>query len=225
MFEQFKDRQEAGKYLAEALLEFSNNDNSLVLALPRGGVPVAYEVASALSLPLDVLLVRKLGVPGHEELAMGAIAWDHICFINQDIVRQLGIPENAIEHVIAKEQEELLRRNNLYRDDRPPPEIEGNTAIVVDDGLATGATMKAAVSTLRQAKAAHIVVAVPVGAPSTNYELEEIADKVVCLLTPEPFYGVGRWYADFSQVSDEEVQHLLAHASAESADKHRVSQC
>ncbi len=219
MFQRFKNRQDAGKQLAEALREYAGKENTLLLALPRGGVPVAYEVAQELNLPLDVLLVRKLGVPGHEELAMGAIAWDHICIINHDIVGQLHISETAIEQVIAKEQAELLRRNQLYRDDKAPPHIKGNTIIVVDDGLATGATMSAAVSALGQANPACIIVAVPVGAPSTCRELEDMADKVVCLHRPEPFYGVGQWYKDFSQTNDQEVQALLGYTTHKTQNK------
>ncbi|MCD6034624.1 MAG: hypothetical protein K0R63_365 [Rickettsiales bacterium] len=213
MLQPFRDRKAAGKHLAEVLSEYKGRKDTLVLGLPRGGVPVAYEVATALSLPLEVLLVRKLGVPGYEELAMGAIAWENICFINQDIVSRLGIPEAVIKQVVAKEQAELLRRNERYRGNKPPPQLEGKAVIVVDDGLATGATMRAAVLALRQAKAAFITVAVPVGAPSTCSELESIADQVVCQHTPEPFDGVGRWYRDFSQISDAEVQELLCYAS------------
>ncbi len=209
MVYKFENRTEAGEKLAESLIEYKGKKDVLILALPRGGVPVAYEVAKVLSLPLDVLLVRKLGMPGNEELAIGAIAWDHLYFINQNIVNQFEIPNIAIKEVIIKEQTELLRRNTLYRGHTPPPIIEGKIVIIVDDGLATGATMHAAISVLHQAKAKYIVVAVPVGPYSTCRELEAEADEVVCLYTPEPFYGVGQWYNNFSQTSDKEVQHIL----------------
>jgi len=210
---QFKNRTEAGQKLAEALSEYKGKKDVLLPALPRGGVPVAYEVAKSLMLPLDILLVRKLGVPGHEELAMGAIAWDNEYYINDNVVEQLHIPEAAIKRVITKEQEELFKRSNLYRDDLPPPEIDGKTVILVDDGVATGATMRVAVSVLKHAKAKRIVVAVPVGAIDTCKELESDVDEVVCLYTPELFYGVGQWYQDFSQTSDEEVQGILKFSS------------
>lgn len=214
----FKDREHAGRRLAEALSKYADARNALVLALPRGGVPVAYEISSKLHLPLDLLLVRKLGVPGHEELAMGAIAWGHIRFFNDDIIKGLNIAQQEIDQVIDREQRTLVERNALYRKDSPPPSVEGMTVIIVDDGLATGATMKAAVTAMRQAAAAKIVVAVPVGAPSTCIELESLADEVVCLSAPEPFYGVGRWYADFSQTTDREVTDLLERAEAEIAE-------
>lgn len=208
----YKNRREAGRDLAIALAEYANQTDVMVLALPRGGVPVAYEVADILKAPLDVLLVRKLGVPGHEELAMGAIAWGNVQIINQDIVQQLGISKKAIQQVIGKETQELHRRNHLYRNDQPLPQIEGNRIIIVDDGLATGATMKAAVSALNQLGADQIIVAVPVGSASTCQELGKTVNQVVCLQTPEPFYGVGQWYQDFSQTTDQEVEHLLADA-------------
>lgn len=210
MFKRFKNRMQAGQQLAAALSGYSGNDKTMVLALPRGGVPVAHEVAAKLGLELDLWLVRKLGVPGHEELAMGAIAQGDIRVLNHDVVEQLGITKETIENVAAYELAELERRRKLYRGDAISPEIKSMTIIVVDDGLATGATMKAAVCALRQAKAAKIIVAVPVGSPSTCKELESLADEVVCLRTPVPFYGVGRWYKDFSQTSDEEVKELLA---------------
>ncbi len=208
-----RDREDAGKRLAGALAHYAGRADTLVLALPRGGVPVAYEIARILDLPLDVLLVRKLGVPGHEELAMGAIAWDHIRVLNEDIVESLHIPDEAIEDAVAREQAVLQQRNTLYRNDRPPPPVKGKKVIVVDDGLATGATMKAAVAALRQAGAGFIVVAVPVGAASTRNELADLADEVVCLATPQPFYGVGQWYADFSQTSDTIVLDLMARST------------
>ena len=213
----FTNREEAGRRLAEALSDYEGEKNTLVLALPRGGVPVARQISHALHLPLDLLLVRKLGVPGHEELAMGAIAWGNIRYFNDDIVKSLNISRDEIDRVVDREQRVLVERNSRYRNDRPPPKVEDKTVIIVDDGLATGATMKAAVAAMRQAGAANIVVAVPVGAPSACADLESLADTVVCLSTPEPFYGVGRWYADFSQTSDFEVQELLEMAAADAA--------
>lgn len=183
----------------------------IVLALPRGGVPVAYEVARALHVPLDIFLVRKLGVPGHEELAMGAIASGGVRVLNESVVRALDVSPDEIEEVARTEQEELERRQRAYRDDRPPLDVRGKTVILIDDGLATGSTMRAAVEALRQQGPAHIVVAVPVAAPSTCEEFQSIADEVVCVETPEPFRAVGLWYDDFSQTSDTEVYELLAH--------------
>lgn len=205
----FQDRSHAGQELAEALSVYSGKKDTLLLALPRGGVPVAFEIAQRLNLPLDVLLVRKLGVPGHEELAMGAIAEDGIFYINQEIVDQLGIPQVVIERVITRETEELNRRRQLYRHDRPAPHLEGKTVIIVDDGLATGATMHAAVKALNQANVKRLIVAVPVGASDTCMDLKEDADEMICLYSPDPFYGVGAWYKDFSQTSDQEVENLL----------------
>ncbi|PCI46925.1 MAG: phosphoribosyl transferase [Alphaproteobacteria bacterium] len=212
----FQDRTHAGQELATVLSKYDGKQDTLLLALPRGGVPVAYVIARQLNLPLDVLLVRKLGVPGQQELAMGAIAEDNILYINRDIVRQLDIPPAVIENIIIRETEELNRRRQLYRHDRPAPQIEGKTIIVVDDGLATGATMHAAVNALRQANVKRLIVAVPVGADSTCRELEAYADEVVCLYTPYPFNGVGRWYEDFSQTSDREVEKLLMKARTQS---------
>jgi putative phosphoribosyl transferase len=194
---------------AAYLLLTKRQKNCLVLALPRGGVPVAYEEAKKLYLPLDILLVRKLGVPGHEEVAMGAIASGGIHVINHDILQQLYISLEDMTQVTDKEQKELQRREQLYRGKLPAPVVKGKTVIIVDDGLATGATMKAAIAALREAKATTVIVAVPVGAPSTCLELAKLADKLVCMHRPEPFYGVGQWYTDFSQTSDEEIQNLL----------------
>ncbi len=207
--EMLQDRHDAGKRLAGALSHYAGRTDTVVLALPRGGVPVAYEISRVLDLPLDVLLVRKLGVPGHEELAMGAIAWGDIRVLNDDIIKELNISEDAIEDAVARESELIRQRNILYRDNRPPPLVEGKTVIVVDDGLATGATMKAAIAALRQAGAERVVAATPVGASQTRDELLALADEVVCLATPYPFYGVGQWYADFSQISDTLVKDLL----------------
>jgi putative phosphoribosyl transferase len=212
----FRDRADAGRQLAARLEGYANRPDVLVLALPRGGVPIGYEVARALQAPLDVFLVRKLGVPGHEELAMGALATGGVRVLNEDVVRALGIPEDVIDEVAAGQQQELGRRERAYRDDRPVAEVRGRTVILVDDGLATGSTMRAAVAALRQRRPARIVVAVPVGSADTCAELREEADEVVCARTPEPFYAVGLWYDDFAQTTDDEVRDLLAQAAAES---------
>jgi predicted phosphoribosyltransferase len=213
----FRDRTEAGQVLAERLAErrLANRDDVLVLALPRGGVPVAFEVAQALHAPMDVFLVRKLGVPGREELAMGAIATGGVRVLNEDVVRYLEIPDDVIDQVAAEEVQELERREHLYRDDRPAPDVRGKIVILVDDGLATGSTMRAAVAALRQQGPARIIVAVPVGAPSTCAELGAEADEAVCAHMPEPFYAVGLWYGDFTQTTDEEVRDLLDRAAAD----------
>jgi predicted phosphoribosyltransferase len=209
----FRDRTEAGRVLAERLAAYADRPDVIVLALPRGGVPVAFEVARALHAPLDVFIVRKLGVPGHEELAMGAVATGGVRVLNDQVVRALRIPESVINAVAAWELEELARRERLYRGDRPPPDVRGKTVILVDDGLATGATMLAAVKALREQHPARIVVAVPVASPDTCELLREEVEEVVCAVTPEPFYAVGLWYQDFSQTSDEEVRELLAQST------------
>lgn len=209
MYTKFENRSKAGRELAHALAKYKGKPGTLILALPRGGVPVAYEVAQALTLPMDVWLVRKLGVPGHEELAMGAMALDGSFHINKEIMQNLNIPPHFFNQVIVKERAELARRNTLYRRDRPVPDIKGKTVIIIDDGLATGATMRAAIESLRQAKAGHIVAAVPIGSKESCEMLEMVADEVICPFKPEPFYGVGQWYRDFSQTSDEEVQFIL----------------
>ncbi|SDH63948.1 MULTISPECIES: erythromycin esterase family protein [Bradyrhizobium] len=206
----FRDRREAGGLLAEKLAAYANRPDVLVLALPRGGVPVAYEVARGLGAPLDVFVVHKLGVPGYEELAMGAIATGGVRVLNDQLVERLGIGEQAIEAIAARERQELERRERLYRGDRPPPDVRGRTVILVDDGLATGATMHAAIEALRQQNPARIVVAVPMASPEACEEMKEKADDVICAITPEPFHAVGRWYQDFSQTADEEVGILLA---------------
>ena len=211
----FRDRRAAGRQLAAKLARYAERPDVVVLALPRGGVPVAYEVAQALGAPLDVFVVRKLGVPGHEELAMGAVATGGVRVLNEPIVRALGIPEHVIDTVAAREQAELARRERVYRGDRPPLDVRGRTVILVDDGLATGATMQAAVQALRQQQPARIVVAVPTAAPETCEALRAKVDDVVCAVTPDPFYAVGLWYDDFSQTTDDEVRELLAR-SAES---------
>jgi len=211
----FRNRTHAGQVLAGTLKEYSNRDDILVLALPRGGVPVAFEIASALHSPLDVFLVRKLGVPGQEELAMGAIATGGIRVLNYDVVKHLGVPDYVIDSATEAEQRELDRREQAYRGSREPPEVRGRTVILVDDGLATGSTMRAAVTALRQRTPARIVVAVPVAAGSTCQEFREEVDQIICATTPEPFYGVGQWYEDFSQTTDEEVRDLLDRAAQE----------
>lgn len=208
----YQNRLEAGRYLATLLQQYANRPDVIVLALPRGGVPVGYEVAQALHVPLDVFIVRKLGVPGHEELAMGAIAMGGVIVLNNEVVNTLRIPRQVIDAVAAREEQELQRREQLYRDDRPLPAVKGKTVILVDDGLATGSTMRAAIEALKQEHPAHIVVATPVAALPTCEQLSELVSKVICAQTPEPFYGVGYWYQDFSQTSDQEVHNLLAQA-------------
>ena len=209
----FRDRFEAGRVLAQHLETYRGDPNTLVLALPRGGVPVGYEVARQLGLPLDTFLVRKLGVPGHEELAMGAIASGGVRLMNNDIVGQLGIPSYAIEAAAEREKQELERRERLYRGARPAPEVLGRTVILVDDGLATGASMRVAIDALRRQNPARIVVAVPVASSQTCHELHSVADEVVCAWMPEPFYAVGQGYMNFDQTTDGEVQELLARAA------------
>jgi len=209
----FKHRRDAGKQLAQELLAYAGRSDVIVLALPRGGVPVAYEVARALNAPLDIFIVRKLGLPGHEELAIGAIASGGIRVLNHDIVQGLKIPQTMIDTVTRQELHELERRERAYRGDRPPPDIRARTVILIDDGLATGASMRAAVAALRAQNPARIVVAVPTAAPETCAAFESEVDEVICAMTPEPFYGVGRWYEDFSQTTDEEVRALLEQAA------------
>ncbi len=204
-----RDRAEAGQILATKLKQYAKRPDVIILALPRGGVPVAYQVAAILDLPLDIFLVRKLGVPGQEELAMGAIASGGVRVLNHDVIESLRIPESIIEAVAEKEKRELERRENFYKQDAPPYDLTNKTVILIDDGLATGATMRAAAEALKQQKVNKIVIAVPVAAESTCRELSELVDEIVCALTPEPFYGVGYWYDDFSQTSDEEVIDLL----------------
>jgi predicted phosphoribosyltransferase len=208
----FEDRFDAGRRLAEFLEKYAGRPDVIVLGLPRGGVPVAYEIARHLRVALDVFIVRKLGVPGFEELAVGAIASGGVRVLNQDVVRVLPNAEQIINEVTAREQIEMERRENLFRDGRPPPELKDRTVILVDDGLATGATMRAAVNALRQRGAARIVVAVPVGAPETCNELAEQVDETICAISPEYFQAVGQFYFDFSQTTDDEVRELLKHA-------------
>ena len=209
----FKDRIDAGRALASDLKQYANRNDVIILALPRGGVPVAYEVAQDLSVPLDVFVVRKLGVPGHEEFGFGAIASGGVRFVNEEVVQALKMPDAMVERVIEREQAELERREFLYRGDRPEPDLNGRTVIIVDDGLATGSTMRAAVTALRALGPKLIVVAVPVASEQACEDFKREADVIsVCAMTPEPFYGVGMWYEDFSQTTDEEVRNLLSAA-------------
>lgn len=210
----FNDRVDAGKKLAKELSKYANRSDVLILALPRGGVPVAFEVAKELNVKMDVFIVRKLGVPGNEELAMGAIASDNILVLNEDVIRSFQIPERVIDKVAENELKELGRRERAYRGDRPKPEIKGMTVILIDDGLATGATMRAAAAALKTKNPAKIVVAVPTAARDTCEFFGREVDEVICVATPEPFYGVGAWYEDFSQTTDKEVCELLDKARA-----------
>lgn len=205
----FANRSEAGQLLAARFSALARREDVSVLALPRGGVPVGFEVATALDVALDVFVVRKLGVPGHEELAMGAIASGGVRLVNHDVVDALGIPDAVIDQVAEREQIELERRERLYRGSRPLTPLAGKTVILVDDGLATGSTMRAAIAAIRQQHPASIVVGVPVGAPSSCQQLSSDADDLVCLRTPDPFVAVGLWYRDFSETSDAEVRELL----------------
>jgi predicted phosphoribosyltransferase len=210
---QFLNRSEAGLSLAQKLIAYANREDVIVLALPRGGVPVAAEVAKKLNAPLDVFVVRKLGLPGHPELAMGAIASGGVRVFNGEIVNSLRIPDEVIDEVSGQELTELQRREKVYRDDLPPPEVEGKTVILIDDGIATGSTMLAAISALRQLNAGRIVVGAPVIAATTYYEIRRAADDVAAVMVPGTFYAVGQFYEDFSQTTDEEVRELLAQAA------------
>src|SRR6201993_1127314 len=220
----FANRTEAGRLLGEKLQKYAGRNDVIVLGLPRGGVPVAYEVAQRLGIPLDVFIVRKLGVPGFEELAAGAIASGGVRVLNEDVLRALPNADEIIESVTAKETAELVRREQTYRDGRPAPELRDHVAILVDDGLATGATMRAAVKALREQGAAKIVVAVPVGPPDTCQELAQEADEAICLSTPPFFQAVGQYYEDFSQTSDDDVRELLTKASQETPQANQVDQ-
>ena len=222
MTRRFVDRHAAGKTLAAALEHFAGRHDIVVLGLPRGGVPVAYEVAQALAAPLDVFIVRKLGVPGHEELAMGAIASGGVRVLNDDVVHWYQLSAAAIDAVHKAERAELERREQTYRGGRPPVSITGRVAILVDDGLATGSSMRAAVLAVRDLQPSRIVVAVPVGAAETCRALRQTADEVVCVQTPDPFRAVGLWYDDFSQTTDDEVRDLLAGAASSSSVKGRA---
>ncbi len=208
----FRDRREAGRYLAGKLRRFGHAPNVLVLALPRGGVPVAFEVAQALDAQLDVFLVRKLGLPGREELAMGAVATGDVQVLNPTVVDRLGISNELIDAVARRERLELSRQEAAYRRGRAPQAVRGRTVILVDDGLATGSTMRAAVEALRRQQPRWIVVAVPVGAADTCAEFADVADEVICAACPDELYSVGAWYADFEPTSDDEVETLLEHS-------------
>jgi predicted phosphoribosyltransferase len=211
----FQDRFAGGRALAALLSRYAGRNDVLILALPRGGVPVAYEIARALQAPLDVLLVRKLGVPGHEELAMGALASGGTRVLHDSVIYELNIPDEVIERVSAREQQELERREQLFRAGRPPLDVSGRVVILVDDGLATGSTMRAGAQALRQMKPEKLVIAVPVGAEETCASLASAADEVVCVATPHPFHAVGLWYEEFPQNTDDEVCALLARAQEE----------
>jgi putative phosphoribosyl transferase len=210
----FRDRRDAGRRLAARLPSYAGRPDAIVLALPRGGVPVAYEVAQALGAALDVFLVRKLGMPGHEEFAIGAIASRGVTVLNEDTLRDYGVSREQVEAIVEAEQRELERRERRYRGNRPFPDLTGRTVILIDDGLATGSTMRAAVAALRQEQPARVIVAVPTAPPETCDELRAIVDEMLCLITPDPFYAVGLWYEDFSQTTDEEVRELLERAAA-----------
>lgn len=209
----YTDRTQAGILLAQKLAAYAGRRDVIVLALPRGGVPVAFEIARALQAPLDILLVRKLGVPGHEEYAMGAIATGGVCILQSDVIRQLAIPQASVDDLVQRKQEELAQRERLYRSNRPAPKLEGSIVIVVDDGLATGSTMLAAIHALRQARPARMIIAIPVGARESVARLQAEVDEIVCLSIPENFQAVGLWYEDFNQTSDDEVIHLLDEAA------------
>jgi len=211
----FEDRFDAGAFLAKQLLHHAGDPKTVVLALPRGGVPVAYEVARALEAPLDVFVVRKIGAPGYEELAMGAIATGGVRVFNDEVIQHLGVSQSWIEAAIREQEQELRRREETYRGTRPPLQIEGQHVILVDDGLATGASMRAAVRALRQRRPAAITVAVPIGSRDTCDQFRTEAEEIVCARTPEPFHAVGAWYCDFTQTSDDEVHELLNRAAHE----------
>ncbi|MGZ3608505.1 MAG: phosphoribosyltransferase [Ktedonobacteraceae bacterium] len=213
MLTQFHDRKEAGKLLAAKLTAYANKQDVIVIALSRGGVPVGFEIAQALHVPLDVIVVQKLGVPGQEELAMGAIATGNVRILNNDVVQFLSIPNELIDKIALNEQHELERRERLYRGDRPAYDISGRTVILVDDGIATGATMHAAVAAIKQRQPSGIIIAVPTAAPSTCDEFAMEVDDLVCVIRPEPFIAVGYWYRQFSQTSDDEVRRLLERAN------------
>lgn len=205
----FRDRRDAGRKLAQHLLDYANRPDVIVVALPRGGVPVAYEVALALNAPLEIMLVRKLGMPGHEELALGAIASGGVRVLNEDIIRMLHVPEEVIDQAAHRELQELQRQEANYRGSRPAPQVRDRTVILIDDGLATGASMRAAVTALRTQQPERIIVAVPTAAAETCESFQDEVDEIICAITPEPFLGVSRWYDDFSQTTDGEVRTLL----------------
>jgi putative phosphoribosyl transferase len=220
----FRDRLHAGQVLAAALEKYAGQSDAIVLALPRGGVPVGYEVATRLGAPLDVFVVRKLGLPGQDEFAMGALASGGVIVLNDELIAGLGVPMSVVEAVISRERAELERREHAYRGDRPSLDVVDRIAILVDDGLATGSTMRAAVLGLRQRAPRRVVVGVPIAALSTCSELASEVDEIVCARTPEPFHAVGLWYVDFEQTSDEKVRELLdaaarAHAARGGASR------
>jgi putative phosphoribosyl transferase len=220
----FASRRKAGEILATKLIKYRNRPDVIVLGLPRGGVPVAYEVACMLNAPLDVFMVRKLGVPGEEELAFGAIATGGVRVLNEDLIESLGISKNMIHAITRQEQKELKRRKRLYRGDRLELNVQGRVVILVDDGLATGSSMRAALVALRQMQPSGLTIAVPVGAPATCDEFRGETDEVICAITPDPFLAVGQWYEDFSQTSDEEVRELLQSAAAHANSSHSLVQ-
>jgi len=209
----FRDRTDAGKILAGHLGQYADRRDVVVLALPRGGVPVAFEVAEKLNAPLDVIIVQKLGTPGQEELAMGAIASGNVKILNHYVIEQLGISQAQIASAVAHEQKELQRRERFYRGDRPPIDVNGRIVILIDDGLATGSSMRAAAAAIRQRQPSQLVLAVPVASESTCAELKKEVDEVVCAVTPMAFYAVGQWYQEFSQTTDQEVRELLTRAA------------
>ncbi|MBI4474951.1 MAG: phosphoribosyltransferase [Acidobacteria bacterium] len=209
----FADRADAGRILASKLTAYKGRPDVVIFALPRGGIPVAYEIGKAIGAPIDVFVVRKLGVPGQEELAMGAIATGDIRIINYEVVNQLGITQEAIDAVTDQQREELRRREQLYRGGRPQREVRGQSVILVDDGIATGSTMRAAIAALRQLGPARIVVAVPVAAPETCQQIGGEVDEIICAATPEPLFSIGQWYKRFEQTTDDEVRDLLGRAA------------
>ena len=210
----FNDRHEAGRILARQLAGYAGKHNTIVLGLPRGGVPVAYEIADALRLPLDIFVVKKISLPGYGEMALGAVASEGVYILDEELIEHLGLSQSEVEQIATTAYEEVERRESRYRDNRPPPRIEKQTVIVVDDGLATGSSMQVAVNALRRKHPARIVVAVPVASQEAAVEVKAVADELVCARIPDPFYAVGLWYDDFSQTSDEEVRELLNSAAA-----------
>lgn len=219
MAERFLNRTEAGRQLAAELTRYASRSDVLVLGLPRGGVPVAFEIALALDAPLDVFIVRKLGLPGHEEFGIGAIASGGVRVVDESVLRAYGVDADVLDRITERERRELERRERLYRDERPFPSLADRVVILVDDGLATGSTMRAAIAALRAEHPREVVVAVPVGAPETCAAIAKLADDLVCLETPDPFYAVGLWYQDFEQTDDEEVHDLLERAAARTAPR------
>lgn len=222
MHKRFKDRIEAGELVAQRLMRYAGRDDVIVLALPRGGVPVGFVVARKLDVPLDILLVRKLGFPGREEYAMGAIASGGVSVLHDEVVERFGIPLSEVEAVKQRELKEIERREKLYRANRPALPLQGRVVIIVDDGIATGSTMAAAVKCLRHFKPARIIIAVPVAPPDTYQELRPEVDEFICLSMPEPFFAVGAWYKEFDQTSDDEVKSLLVRADQEYAQRQLV---